>query len=515
MSFSVASWIFQWLAVLIVSLYLYLKFVTFTYWKRKNVPHEKPIVPFGNTWRYITNQVSMGELMQHTYDKFKKFPYHGVYSFHEPNLIVSNLDLINLITIKDFQYFQNRMPDDHIEFEPILRNLFFERNKKWRNNRNKISPAFTSRRIKEMFHHIKNVGKNLQNYCTLPAKYNEVLDFKDLAARFTTDIIASIAYGCECNSLENPNHEFRIYGRKIFDVNPVKILLCFFAPIILRITRMRPVAPDVSVYFNKIFNDVVAYRQKNNVVQNDFVDLLIELMKYGYIKEQQSNQEEGVEKESEEKVIENVNIEFAAAQAFVFFAAGYETSSSTITYCLYQLALNPEIQETVRLEIKSVISNYDDLNYDSIAEMSYLHKVLFETIRMYPPVPLLSRVCLKDYKIPNSDFVIPEGTRVTIPVLAIHNDSDIYPNPEKFDPERFNNENNAQRHSLAFLGFGEGPRVCIGKRFALIQTKVMLIQLLLHYKISTCEKTEIPIKHNSRTFTLAPENGLYLKIEPL
>lgn len=121
--------------------------------------------------------------MQHTYDKFKKFPYHGVYSFHEPNLIVSNLDLINLITIKDFQYFQNRMPDDHIEFEPILRNLFFERNKKWRNNRNKISPAFTSRRIKEMFHHIKNVGKNLQNYCTLPAKYNEVLDFKDLAAR--------------------------------------------------------------------------------------------------------------------------------------------------------------------------------------------------------------------------------------------------------------------------------------------------------------------------------------------
>lgn len=78
-----------------------------------------------------------------------------------------------------------------------------------------------------------------------------------------------------------------------------------------------------------------------------------------------------------EKVIENVNIEFAAAQAFVFFAAGYETSSSTITYCLYQLALNPEIQETVRLEIKSVISNYDDLNYDSIAEMSYLHKVLF------------------------------------------------------------------------------------------------------------------------------------------
>lgn len=60
MSFSVASWIFQWLAVLIVSLYLYLKFVTFTYWKRKNVPHEKPIVPFGNTWRYITNQVSMG-----------------------------------------------------------------------------------------------------------------------------------------------------------------------------------------------------------------------------------------------------------------------------------------------------------------------------------------------------------------------------------------------------------------------------------------------------------------------
>jgi cytochrome P450 family 6 len=77
---------------------------------------------------------------------------------------------------------------------------------------------------------------------------------------------------------------------------------------------------------------------------------------------------------------------------------------------------------------------------------------------------MLIRKAINDYKIPKSDLVIPSGALTLIPVYAIHHDPEIYPNPSKFDPERFSDENKRKRHSMSFLPFGEGPRVCIGER---------------------------------------------------
>ena len=85
-----------------------------------------------------------------------------------------------------------------------------------------------------------------------------------------------------------------------------------------------------------------------------------------------------------------------------------------------------------------------------------------ETMRLHPSVPLLNRMCIKDWKIPNSDFRIPEGTGIVISVSGIHRNPEIYPEPNKFEPMRFSKENVEKRHPYAYLAFGEGPRICIG-----------------------------------------------------
>lgn len=85
-----------------------------------------------------------------------------------------------------------------------------------------------------------------------------------------------------------------------------------------------------------------------------------------------------------------------------------------------------------------------------------------ETLRKYPPVPFITRQCVADYKVPNTDITLDKGTDVIIPLTNIHYDEDNFENSENFDPERFNPENIKNRHQYAHIPFGEGPRVCIG-----------------------------------------------------
>ncbi|XP_011705277.1 PREDICTED: probable cytochrome P450 6a13 [Wasmannia auropunctata] len=153
----------------------------------------------------------------------------------------------------------------------------------------------------------------------------------------------------------------------------------------------------------------------------------------------------------------------ATAQSYIFFLAGFETSSTTMTYALYEMAQHQDIQDKVCEEIDEVLAKYDDLTYDAVNEMPYLHKVINETMRKYPPLPGLNRICTKEIVLPTTNIRVPKGTLISIPVLGLHRDPSIYPDPDKFDPERFSAEEIAKRHRYAYLPFGEGPHICIGE----------------------------------------------------
>lgn len=118
---------------------------------------------------------------------------------------------------------------------------------------------------------------------------------------------------------------------------------------------------------------------------------------------------------------------------------GFETSSSTLSFCLFELARHPEIQKKAQLEIDSVLkaSGQNDFTYDILSELKYLQYCIDEALRKYPIVPLLFRVCTEEFKIPNTEMIIPKGTGVMIPVLGFHRDPDIFEMPMEFRPERF------------------------------------------------------------------------------
>ncbi|XP_046999428.1 cytochrome P450 6k1-like [Schistocerca americana] len=484
----------------------------YKYWQRKGAPYLEPQFPFGNIYKSFVGKQPMPMDVTDAYRQLKGKRFGGIYFFNRPSLVILDPDLIRTILVKDFWSFQDRgfKFDDA---DPLTKHLFLLGGNKWRRLRVKLSPTFTSGKMKMMFQTILDCGRELSDVLEEPASRGEVMEMREVGARYTTDIIASVVFGIEVNCQRNPDADFRQWGRRIFESNMTRTIFE-----VLRTINPELVKPlrwvfmgesEVSKYFRKMVSDTVAYREENNVARNDFMHLLIQLKNKGCVdSDKQRERREGDEDDTWKLSIDDV-----AAQAFVFFAAGFETSSTTMSFALHELAHHPGIQTRLQEEIDTVLKqNNGQITYDAVNSMQYLDKVVAETLRKYPPVAALNRESNVEYKIPDSDVVLDKLTPILIPVYGLQHDPDYFPDPERFDPERFSEEQKAQRHPYVYLPFGEGPRICIGMRFGLLQTKVGLIHILSKYNIEPCEKTVRHLSFEPRAFVLTPTGGIQLRL---
>ena len=151
--------------------------------------------------------------------------------------------------------------------------------------------------------------------------------------------------------------------------------------------------------------------------------------------------------------------------------------------------------------------------------MKYLEAVILESLRMYPAIVGSDRVCVKPFELPPrvpgaKPYVVQQDDCVWIPIYGIQHDPQYYPDPKKFNPDRFYDDPKQMANSLSFLSFGVGPRMCIGNRFALLEAKVLLFFVFAKCNLTPCAKSSIPLKLDRKGFAMIPENGFWLKIQP-
>uniref|UniRef100_A0A1B6CD09 Cytochrome P450 n=1 Tax=Clastoptera arizonana TaxID=38151 RepID=A0A1B6CD09_9HEMI len=200
------------------------------------------------------------------------------------------------------------------------------------------------------------------------------------------------------------------------------------------------------------------------------------------------------------------------ANTFVFLVAGADTVSSTVTFALLCLSQASRLQDRVHQEVKAAIGHHNgQWTYQSVKDMVYLDRVIQETLRLYPITFQLFRVCTEPYQIPDSKVVIEKGTRITVPIYSIHRDPRYYPAPEEFDPDRFVDNN--YKPSGHYLPFGNGPRNCIGMRFAILEVKIVLAKILLEFSVKLNKKTQLPLKYINSTTTMLTEQGIWFDFE--
>lgn len=357
------------LAASLASIYFYAKWV-YSHWRRCGVPQLNPVFPFGDSGKMFYQRLSFIEQMDDWYHQTTE-PFLGVYALFQPLLIARDPDFIRTILIKDFQYFVDRIIPVDEENDPLSAHLFVLKGDRWKNFRTKLTPAFTSGKMKSTFTTLLNLNGPLLKHIEQIAIAGQTVECYNLAANHTTNAIISVAFGIDIDCFAEPENPFRKYGRQISEPslkNTLRTMSSVLCPTIKRLLGIHNINRDAEDFMCDVMQQLMELRETENVVRNDFFHLLVQLLNTGKIRLD----------DEWSTVLTNGNpksftIEQVTAQAILFYVAGSETSATTIAFFLYEMAKNKEIQQRLCAEIDSVlVENDGQFTYESINGMKYL-----------------------------------------------------------------------------------------------------------------------------------------------
>ncbi|XP_059047403.1 cytochrome P450 3A18-like isoform X2 [Achroia grisella] len=392
---------------------------------------------------------------------------------------------------------------------PILGGLTFLQRENpeplWSYLRRRLTVVFTAAKLRALQNLISTKTEQLSMRIRNDISQNKFIDIRSLYADYTTDIIGAAAFGVNGEATLTGESPLRSVTKTFMEYNLHRGLSwssIFFFPELVDIFRFSLFPKSSTEYFRRIFRTVVKERggYENSAGENR--DLLDALRKLKYEADQKN-----------EEITEDMLI----AQAAIFLFGGFDTTAVTLTYLTLELAYNPHVQEKLYIELQEAKerSGGEDLDATTLTEINYMTAVIKETMRIFPSMGWMDRISSVDYRI-DENLVIPAGTPVYINAAGIHLDDAYHQNPGKFDPDRFMPKNELSVTPFTYLPFGEGPRSCIGKRFAYNTMRRTVASVVLNYKLIPLPGYNRPEECSieKRGLFLAPDRPLSIQFVP-
>ncbi|CAH1985019.1 unnamed protein product [Acanthoscelides obtectus] len=377
--------------------------------------------------------------------------------------------------------------------------MLLQKGKEWKETREKFTTAFTSSKLRQMFPVLDSYGEKLVKY--IKSKDATKVDVIDNSIRYSTDTLSRTFVGIEAYSLEEDSEVYWKIKAAIAPTYESGVRgICYFFKLQTLVEWMKLTFPQRAAldYFADAFQHLVKLCQEGNGKISNLIDIVSSLKNNdNYIKKYAYGDRKAV------------------GQPFMFFIAGENTIIMSLAYTLYELAKHRRVQSKLRDEIREATLDDGAFTYEKILGMKYMEMVVQEIMRMYPPLPFLDRECTKDYTIRGTDVTISKGTQVYVPMLGFNFDKNIFPEPEKFIPERFANKSQYNQNGMRFFPFGEGPRICIGERFALLDIKVAVAHILTNFELEPLPDTPKKVEYTPLVFSLVPKGPIILNFKPL
>lgn len=500
------------------------------YWQKQGVPCSSTNLFFG----HMNELKSKGGVIDFEKEHFKKFgKTYGMYFLDMNNLVTMDFDIIKQVFIKDFAHFPARFGLPVTQNKKILENSLLRSmvsvllGDDWRRVRNRITPAFTTGKLKRIIPTIAESSNQLINY--ISRKYvatNEEIPLKEIFGRFTLDVIGRSGFSSDFKTFTD--EDSKIVKQTLVFTNPAKNIAYFsfmaFFPVLNSLLE-RFFSYDLwdipaQSFFHGIMSKLYDERKDDPEAKDKYNDIFQLLM--NAVNDSEASEMDNITKEQANEIknelITKQNDKYLSkielfAQGLILLIAGYDTTGSVLQFAIYMLALHPEAQAKLREEINDVLGIEDQITYEHLKSMEYLQAVVQETLRIYPPAPVSNRVCNTNLNI--NGINLREGDLVSVPIYSIQHNEEFYPEPEKFKPERFLREEKSSLDPITFLSFGLGPRNCIGMRFAEFQMQVVIALIMRRFNFKTSPNTpRLPLELDSMML-LRPKVKLVVLAEDL
>uniref|UniRef100_A0A1A9VC05 Cytochrome P450 n=1 Tax=Glossina austeni TaxID=7395 RepID=A0A1A9VC05_GLOAU len=473
----------------------------FDYWSRRKVNGPKPQIFYGTFPNLLKRRQHMADDIKDIYQLYKaRENFVGVYLLRAPQLMILDPQIVHDILVNDFKYFEDNDVGKLInrDKDPLIaQNPFILMGDEWRQQRSLLSPALTSSKLKVAYHIMQNICEDLIQFVN---ENSGPLNGKDLALRFTAESLSDCILGIKANSFSRSaalpiTENVRKFAENntAFIVFSIMVGLC---PKILNFYRAKFFPPDCETFFMDLMNKAYNLRIQDKTNRPDILNYLLEIKNLYKLPE--------------------VNM---YSHIMTFLIDGLDTTATVIAHCLLMLAFETECQDKLYKEIMNAASENGKLSFERLNSLPYLDACIHECLRIYPPGLWATKCCTKPYKMSNKNgscLHIRKGESILIPIYGIHHDSHYYAEPEKFNPERFLLPQNSARNYKnkgQYLGFGDGPRICLGMNFALMQCKGALSALIRDFSIKSNAKTKSSYKLDAKCFLASHHGGVWLDFQ--
>jgi len=506
---------------------------SFDKWEKMGLPYVAGTFPYGSH-NILDGSKHLHEFAEEDYNKYKidqKQKVHGWFLFGKPTLSINDVELIKQIQVKDFNHFVDR--NEYNMSQSFLHGGDLDKlwglsmdaasGDTWKNIRSTFTPIFTSGKLKMMFKFIEETSQALTNELAEKAKAGEEFELKDTFGKFSLDTLASCAFGVDCKSFTNSKSVFVTHAKDIFTQGAVDniVFMLNFIPGFNRATEFFNInvfKPTATKYLRDVILKSLETRKKTGDKRNDLIDLMLNCIEHGDSLDNAKSEEDNTQFDKDQKLNHQnkskLSTDEIIATAIVFLVAGYDTTGMTLSFLAYQMSKNPEIQEKLQQEVDDAFeeNNGELPDYNKIQSLPYLDMVIHETLRKHPPAGLNTRSCTEDYNLPGTDIVIKKNDLISFSPTGIHRDSEHYSHPDQFYPEHFSKEEKATRNPYAFQAFGQGPRSCIGMRFAILEAKVAILCTYRRFTFLPGTKTQEPLVLDPEAILSYPKGGLWAKV---
>ncbi|KAL8839542.1 MAG: hypothetical protein Q9176_004403 [Flavoplaca citrina] len=387
--------------------------------------------------------------------------------------------------------------------------LFLSEGEVHKRQRKYLMPAFAYRHVKNLYpmfwaRSTELVAAILASTERDPSKDGRV-EVNGWASRATLDIIGQGGFGQSFDAIQDPDNEISRTYRSMFKpgrVGQILGILGFLLPqwIVRRLPFIRNDTMQRSSNFLRAFcrSSIEAKRQKAKTEPTDELDILTVAMHSGVF--------------SDEDLVD---------QMMTFLAAGHETTASALTWAIYLLAKDPQIQLRLRNEIQSLVPHpLEDpdatVTSETIGKLPYLNAVCQEVLRLFPPVSVTIRIAVKDTTICGQ--YIPQGTTLMISPWAVNGNTELWgPEAADFKPERWQrspsglSSNETMSTNYQFLTFLHGPRSCIGQGFAMGEFQCLVAAWVRAFETELQDPGFVPVIKGG--ITAKPKDGLHVRVK--